>query len=74
MKVEICLGTTCYLLGAADLLEELKELNQTQSFELKGTNCLQACKLRDQYGAPPYIKIDGQILGNAHIDMVRSNG
>lgn len=63
--ISICLGTACYIKGAGDILEKIKqELNvamgETTSdglFTLQEARCLGAC------GLAPVIMIDGKIYG-----------
>jgi NADH-quinone oxidoreductase subunit E len=63
--IAICLGTACYLKGAADLVEEVKSLlnikeGETTSdglFHLDVVRCLGCC------GLAPVMMINGQIYG-----------
>lgn len=63
--IAVCLGTACYLKGAADLVEEVKSLlnvkeGETTSdglFHLDVVRCLGCC------GLAPVMMINGQIYG-----------
>jgi NADH-quinone oxidoreductase subunit E len=63
--IAVCLGTACYLKGAADLVEEIKNLlnieeGQTTKdglFHLDVVRCLGCC------GLAPVMSINGQIYG-----------
>ncbi|MEG0093240.1 MAG: NAD(P)H-dependent oxidoreductase subunit E [Erysipelotrichaceae bacterium] len=65
--VNVCMGTACYVKGAANLLEKVGELigskvNGTSDdnvFSLDATRCVGAC------GLAPVVVIDGQVFGNA---------
>ncbi|MFA6079799.1 MAG: NAD(P)H-dependent oxidoreductase subunit E [Candidatus Omnitrophota bacterium] len=64
--ISICLGTACYIKGAGDILEKLKEELKTDIggmspdglFSLEEARCLGAC------GLAPVIMIDGKIYGS----------
>jgi NADH-quinone oxidoreductase subunit E len=64
--ISICLGTACYIKGAGELLEQLKEELQIDVggvstdglFSLEEARCLGAC------GLAPVMMIDGKIYGS----------
>ncbi len=58
--VESCIGTSCHLLGAEDLLSAIKRLPQDiqNKIEFRAVTCLQHC------GKGPNVKINGQVLTN----------
>ncbi|HPN29972.1 MAG TPA: (2Fe-2S) ferredoxin domain-containing protein [bacterium] len=72
MKIKICLGTCCHLLGNYEIIEKLEErgLNNKKNIEIIAATCLNYCK--DAELKPPFIEIDGQIIQNATIDAVVS--
>ena len=56
IKLEICCGTACYLLGAAKLMnieEELPE-NLKDKVDVQARTCLGLCE-RDHLGGAPYV-------------------
>lgn len=63
--ISVCLGTACYIKGAGDILEQLKEELKTEIggvspdglFSLEEARCLGAC------GLAPLMMIDGKIYG-----------
>ncbi|WP_322494712.1 bidirectional hydrogenase complex protein HoxE [Chloroflexus sp.] len=63
----ICLGTACYVRGAALLLRELEELSNVKAghtsadgrFSLLTARCLGAC------GLAPAAVLDGEVVGHA---------
>ncbi len=67
--VEICLGTTCYLMGASDLqfLEEQLPKHLRQHVQVQGASCLGYCK-DHKYGNAPYAKVDGFPFAEATVD------
>jgi len=64
--IAICLGTACYIKGAGEILEKLKEELKTDIggmtsdglFSLEEARCLGAC------GLAPVMMIDGKIYGS----------
>jgi NADH:ubiquinone oxidoreductase subunit E len=63
--ISICLGTACYIRGAGEILEKLKEelrvdiggTTEDKLFTLQEARCLGAC------GLAPVMMIDGKIYG-----------
>lgn len=60
LVIEICVGTSCYLLGAQDLIETVETLptEKREQVELLGASCLKTC------GKGPNVRINGLILSN----------
>ena len=64
-NISVCLGTACYLKGAADLIDEVKkllEINEGETtkdglFHLDVVRCLGCC------GLAPVIMIDEKVYG-----------
>ena len=63
IKVEICCGTACYLLGAAKLmnLEEMLPEECRGRVEVEAKTCLELCE-RDNLGGAPYVRFNGSEL------------
>ena len=59
IKVEICLGTTCYVLGSFRLsaLEEQLPPEFKDRVEVVGCACLDVCHDRN-YGNAPFVTIE----------------
>ncbi len=71
IKVTICTGTTCFVMGAGDLLaigdhlgDDLKD-----KIELSGSTCLDLCK-NGQFGKAPFAKVNETIIAEATITKV----
>ncbi|MBU1044024.1 MAG: hypothetical protein KJ915_06460 [Candidatus Omnitrophica bacterium] len=66
IKVTICTGTACYVLGNSQLLvmkDDLKpELLKWIDFE--GSNCLKYCK-DASFGKAPFVLINGKLMAQA---------
>ncbi|SHE37710.1 Thioredoxin-like [2Fe-2S] ferredoxin [Marinitoga hydrogenitolerans DSM 16785] len=63
MKIEICVGTTCHLMGSSMLLEIINDLPEDvkNSINVKYSGCFDLC-----YGdmKPPIVKIDEKFYDN----------
>ena len=61
LTVEICMGTSCHLMGTQDLMDVMDALpaEQRLQIEIKGITCFNNC------GKGPNVRINGELLGNA---------
>lgn len=61
IKVEICCGTACYLLGAAKMMNLEDQLPEScrGRVEVEAKTCLDLCE-RDNLGGAPYVRINGE--------------
>lgn len=67
IKVSICTGTACFVMGASELLllaEEMPEHLQGK-VEIEGITCLEKCK-NTECGKAPFVLINGELLENAN--------
>ncbi len=71
VKVSICTGTTCYVMGASELLllEEELPADLKDKVEIEGITCLEACKGGSNSKAP-YVLIDGEVHEGATLQSV----
>ncbi len=71
VKVQICVGTACHIMGAADLItiEDLIAKPLRDRVEITGTTCMGLCK-DEVHGKPPFVVIDGETLSGATLDQV----
>ena len=60
LEMEICMGTSCHLLGAQDLIDVIETLpaETKAKIVLTGATCLQSC------GKGPSIRVNGLVLSN----------
>lgn len=71
-KIQVCMGTACYLKGAEALIEELEALlgtglNSTtpdNEFSIEAVRCVGCC------GLAPVMMIDGKVYGNLVPDQL----
>ena len=74
IKVEICCGTACYLLGAAKMMNLEEELppDCRGRVEVEAKTCLDLCE-RENLGGAPYVRINGtEVLCQATPEKVIS--
>ncbi len=71
IKIEICCGTACYMLGAAELLrlENILPDQWKDSVDISAIPCLEACS-SDNLGGAPFVKINGELMSNASVESV----
>ncbi len=71
ITVSICTGTTCFVMGASELLLLEEELPQEllEKVSIEGVTCLELCKGGANSKAP-YVLIDGEIHEEATIQSV----
>ena len=71
IKVSICTGTACYVMGASELLlleEKLPEALKDK-VEIEGAMCLGMCK-DSKNGKSPFVLVDNELISNASIETV----
>lgn len=72
IQIQVCIGTTCYLLGAANFDELITVLERKfkDKIEVKTTSCLGLCSKDEKSLKSPYVKIDDEIISEATIEKV----
>lgn len=65
--LEICIGTPCYLMGAAELLETAEKFDNKlkEKLKLKTVSCIEGCCSK-----APVIKLNGKIYQNITPDKL----
>lgn len=71
-RINVCLGTACYVKGAQDILDKFKlrlmidvgECTDDGLFSLEACRCIGAC------GLAPVVTINGDVYGRMNPDMV----
>ena len=66
VTLELCMGTSCHLMGTQELMDALDGLpaEQRQQLEIKGVTCFRNC------GKGPNVRINGVLLENATPDRL----
>lgn len=73
IKVTICTGTTCYVMGNAQLLTLKDELDpeMLDFVEIEGSTCLQYCK-DSSCGDAPFVMINGRVFAKATLPEIKN--
>lgn len=71
VTVEICTGTTCFVLGGGHLLNLAEELppRLKNHVDLRGAHCLKVCN-DPSNGKPPFARVDQELISNASIESI----
>lgn len=69
--VEICTGTTCFVMGGGHLLSLPDELPERLKgrVEIIGSHCLKVCD-NPHVGRPPFARVNQKLLSNASIESI----
>ncbi len=74
IEVEICMGTTCFIMGG-ESMQELASILQRKypdKVDTKGIVCHGLCNTDCQYSKAPYVKVAGDVISEATVDKVLS--
>lgn len=74
VEVEICMGTTCFIMGG-DNMQELASLLQRKykdKVDTRGVVCHGLCNTDCQYSKAPYVKVNGDVISEATVEKVLS--
>ncbi len=71
IQLQICQGTTCYVMGAGPLATACLDLpaDLRDHVYVTGCRCLGCCR-DGAFGGAPYVKIDDEVLPRATIETV----
>jgi len=68
MKVNVCVGTMCHLMGASEILTAVQEIAANNpNIEIVAVTCPGYCHIGKK---PPIIEIDGQVYENVSVESV----
>ena len=72
ISVKVCLGTTCFVMGGANLqeLNEIVPKRYGDKVEISGSPCLGLCSIKMEYAKAPYVKVDNDIIEEATVEKV----
>ena len=72
IKVDICLGTTCFVMGGSNLQELIDIVPRKfgDKVEINGSTCLEVCSKKTEYSKAPYVRINDEIISEATIEKV----
>ncbi|MBR1373664.1 NAD(P)H-dependent oxidoreductase subunit E [bacterium] len=72
VSVKVCLGTTCFVMGGANLQELIDIIPRKygDKVEVSGSQCLGMCSIKWNYSKAPYVKVDDDIIEEATVEKV----
>lgn len=72
IKVKVCQGTTCFVMGSGVIKSILAGLEEKYADEIEITSvrCLGACSKNDSFSKAPYILVDDEIVSSATLEKV----
>lgn len=73
VKIEICVGTTCFVMGASAIqtLEFETPEDLIGKIEIIEARCMEYCKdHKDGHRQGPFVKINGEVMADATHDKV----
>lgn len=70
VKVKICMGTHCTMMGNLNLQESLEDLQleYPEQIEIEAIKCLKFCK----DNKAPVVELNGKIITNASVEKIIS--
>lgn len=74
INVKVCLGTTCFVMGAGHLQELIETVPKKfgDLVEVSGHPCLGLCSIDWEYSRAPYVKVDNAVVYEATVEKVLS--
>ena len=72
IQVQVCLGTTCFVMGSSNLQELIETVPSKfgDKVEVSGVPCLGLCSIEWEFSKAPYVKVDGEVVKEATVDKV----
>lgn len=72
VEVQICLGTTCFVMGAGYLQELTDSLPKTFGEQVKVSciRCMGMCEKSEKFSQAPYVTVDGEVISSATKEKV----
>lgn len=74
ISVKVCLGTTCFVMGSANLQEliEIVPAKYGDKVDVSGVPCLGLCSVDWEFSKAPYVKVDDEVIKEATVEKVLS--
>lgn len=74
ISVKVCLGTTCFVMGSANLQELIETVpaKYGDKVEVSGVPCLGLCSIDWEFSKAPYVKVDDEVVKEATVEKVLS--
>lgn len=72
IKVRVCLGTTCFVMGSS-ILQNLSDIVPKKfgnKVEVTGSGCLGVCSTNWEHSKAPYVKVNDILIQEATVEKV----
>ena len=72
IEVKVCLGTTCFVMGAPNMHELLEIIPEKYGdrVEVSGSLCLGLCYKNQEYSKAPYVMVGDEVVEEATVERV----
>lgn len=72
ISVKVCLGTTCFVMGSANLQEliDIVPAKYGEKVDVSGVPCLGLCSADWEFSKAPYVKVDDEVIKEATVEKV----
>ena len=72
VSVKVCLGTTCFVMGSANLQEliEIVPAKYGNQVDVSGVPCLGLCSVDWEFSKAPYVKVNNEVIKEATVEKV----
>ena len=72
VKVKICQGTTCYVMGGDIIKSMLTALTEKygDKIEITSARCLGNCNENGSFSKAPYVYVEDEVISSADLDKV----
>lgn len=74
VSVKVCLGTTCFVMGSANLQEliDIVPAKYGDKVDVSGVPCLGLCSVDWEFSKAPYVKVNNEVIKEATVEKVIS--
>lgn len=74
VSVKVCLGTTCFVMGSANLQEliDIVPAKYGDRVDVSGVPCLGLCATDWEFSKAPYVKVNNEVVKEATVEKVLS--
>lgn len=71
IKVNICVGTTCFVMGASKLQEfdTFIPKKWSEYLDIRTKSCLDLCK-NNEFTKSPYVLVDDEVISEATVEKI----
>ena len=72
IKVKVCQGTTCFVMGGDTIKAILDTLTEkyADKVEVMPVRCLEMCHKQDQFSKAPFVCVDDEVVSSASVEKV----